>query len=130
MMIKFTIVLTIIFLASTGINTDKISGLRSGHPGPGLREDGVRGREDGGRGDGFRGPFGGIDESELVVLSCPNDVDNEPDCALFNGEFGAWLCRTIFEPLTVESDSRSTCRQRGTCASFGRLRLLRWSMPR
>jgi hypothetical protein len=60
MMIKFAIVPTTLFLAMTGINADKISDLRSGHPGPDLREDGVRGREDGGRGgrgDGFRGTF-------------------------------------------------------------------------
>ncbi len=101
MMIKFTIVLTTLFFVVTGINADKISGLRSlrsGHPDPGLREDG-----------GLRGPFGGIDESDLVVLSCLDDVDSEPDCALRNGELGAWLCRTIFDRLTGESDSFSTC---------------------
>jgi hypothetical protein len=125
MMIKFTIVLTTHFLAMIDINADKISGLRSDHPGPDLRENDVGGREDGGRGgrrDGFRGPFGGIDESELIVLSCPKDVDNEPDCALRNGELGAWLCRAIL--LVVH------LRQRHTCASFGRLRLLRWSISR
>jgi hypothetical protein len=104
-MIKFTVVLTTLFLAMTGIKADKIRGLRSGPPGAGLREDSGRG----GRGDGFRGPFGGIDESDLEVLSCPDDVDSEPDCALRNGELGAWLCRTIFDRLTGESDSWSTC---------------------
>jgi hypothetical protein len=98
MMTKFNVVLTTLFLAMTGITAN--GGLRSGPPGPGGREDGFRGR----------GPFGGIDESTLVDLACPvNDVVNEPTCALRNGELGTWLCRTIFEPLTGESDSWSTC---------------------
>jgi hypothetical protein len=99
MMIKFTVVLTTLFLAMTGINADKLRGLRSGPPGLGGREGGFRGR----------GPFGGIDESDLVDLACPDNSANEPNCALRNGELGTWLCRTIFEPLTGESDSWSTC---------------------
>jgi hypothetical protein len=113
MMIKFTVVLTTLVLAMTGINADKSRGLRSGPPGAGHdgHDHGEDGGQGGGRGNGggFRGPFGGIDESDLVDLSCPDDVDNEPDCALRNGELGAWLCRSIFDPLTGESDSWSTC---------------------
>jgi hypothetical protein len=100
MMTKFTVVLTTLFLAMTSISADDIRGLRSGPPGPGGR---------GGRGGRGGGPFGGIDESALVDLSCPDSVANEPDCALRNGELGTWLCRTIFEPLTGESESWSTC---------------------
>jgi hypothetical protein len=103
MMTKFTIVLTTLFLAMTGISADKLRGLRSGPPGPG----GPGGP--GGPKDGFGGPFGGIDESALVDLSCPDNVANEPACALRNGELGTWLCRTVSEPLTGESDSWSTC---------------------
>ena len=96
MMIKFTVVLATLFLAMTSINADKIRGLRSGPPGP---------PGPGGPKDGMGGPFGGIDESALVDLSCRNDVVNEPDCALRNGELGTWLCRT----LPGESEPWSTC---------------------
>jgi hypothetical protein len=106
MMTKLTIVLTTLFLAMSGISADENRGLRSGPPGPG--GPGGRGGRNGGSGGG---PFGGIDESTLVDLSasCPGDATDEPDCALRNGELGTWLCRTIFEPLTGESDSWSTC---------------------
>jgi hypothetical protein len=100
MMIKFTVVLTTLFLAMTGINADKLRSLRNGPPGPG----GFRGPK-----GGFGGRCGGIDESDLVDLECPDNSASEPDCALRNGELGTWLCRTIFESLTGESDSWSTC---------------------
>jgi hypothetical protein len=46
----------------------------------------------------------------LVDLSCPAFVANEPDCALsHSGELGTWLCRTMFDRFTGESDSYSTC---------------------
>ena len=105
-MTKFTIVLTTLFLTITGISADKNRGLRSGPPGPG----GPPGRPGGIRG-GYGGPFGGIDESALVDLSCSDNAAaaNEPACALRSGELGTWLCRTTTEPLTGESDSWSTC---------------------
>jgi hypothetical protein len=119
-MTKFTIVITTLFLAMTGISATRTGGLRSGPPGP-EGPGGPGGRPGpggpggpGGMGNGFRGPFGGmVDESALVDLSCPdtNAAANEPDCALRNGELGTWLCRTamMVEPLTGESDSWSTC---------------------
>jgi hypothetical protein len=122
MMIKFTVVLTALFLAMSGVNADadNVRGLRNGPPGGpgggrgddsrgGGGERGGGGGGGGGGGPGPGGPFGGIDESELVDLSCPDNSASEPDCALRNGEPGTWLCSTIFEPFTGESDLWSTC---------------------
>jgi hypothetical protein len=119
MMIKITVVLTTLFLAMTSINADNIRGLQGGRGGGGPPPGGGRpggGPPEGGRPGG--GPPGGgrpnmppfgIDESELVDLACVSDPENEPVCALRNGEPGNWLCRTIVEPDTLDSESWSTC---------------------
>jgi hypothetical protein len=135
MMIKFTVVLTTLFLAMTGINADNIRGLQNqngrpgggggrpggggGRPGgggggrPGGGGGGGVGRPGGGggdRGNGSQRPGSGGERPELVDLACSNDAAaEEPECALRNGELGNWLCRTIVDPLTLDSDSWSTC---------------------
>jgi hypothetical protein len=102
-MLNSTVVITTLFLAMAESNADKLRGLRSGPPGHGFQGN-FRGPK-----GGFGGLCGGIDESDLVDLACLDNSANEPNCALRNGELGTWLCRTIFEPLTGESDSWSTC---------------------
>jgi hypothetical protein len=131
MMTKFTAVLTTLFLAMSSINADKVRGLRSGPPGAegprgtrrlmhGMHDKSGKNGHDHGHGShkgrGFGGPkddYGGkcahVDESALVDLSCPAFVANEPDCAFGDGELGTWLCRTMFDRFTGESDSYSTC---------------------
>jgi hypothetical protein len=115
MMTKFTVVLTTLFLTMSSITADKVHGLRSGPPG----DEGPRGTRrlmhdhDHGHG-GRKGGFGEkkcahIDDSALVDHSCLAFVANDPDCAFRNGELGTWLCRTMFDPFTGESDSYSTC---------------------
>jgi hypothetical protein len=64
----------------------------------------------GDRGNGSQRPGSGGERPELVDLACSNDAAaEEPECALRNGELGNWLCRTIVDPLTLDSDSWSTC---------------------
>jgi hypothetical protein len=145
MMTKFTVVLTTLFLTMSSITADKVRGLRSGpHSDEGPRgtrrlihnHDHDHDHGHGGRKGGFGGPeddFGEkcahIDEPALVDLSCPALAANEPDCAFRNGELATWLCRTMFDRFTGESDSYSTC-QRYARASLGYLWLLRGCMPR
>jgi hypothetical protein len=126
-MIKSTVVLTTLFLAMTGISAEKLRGVRGlhgshhGHKGMGSHkgkgshkgmgsQKGMRGPKGwGGPKDEFGGPCSKFDESLLEDLSCPTDVDNEPECAVRDGELGTWLCRTMFDRFTGESDSFSTC---------------------
>jgi len=100
MMTKFTLVLSTLLLGMTSINAQRGGsgprgvGRPAGRPAPGLA----------------KGIFGTFAEDTLVDLSsCPVVVPAEPACALRNGEAGTWLCRTIAEPLTGDSESWSTC---------------------
>jgi hypothetical protein len=112
MMTKFTVVLTTLFLATSSINADKVRGLRSGPPGHGGSGD-IHAAPKGGFGgpkDDFGGPCAHVDESALVDSSCPAYVASEPNCTTsHDGELGTWLCRTMFDRFTGESDSYSTC---------------------
>jgi hypothetical protein len=129
MMTKITVVLTTLLLAMNSINADKVRGLQrgpSGGEGPRSTRRLMHGHSkkqhdhDHGHGGHKKGGFGGpkddyggkcahVDESALVDLSCPAFVANEPDCTSHSGELGTWLCRTMFDRFTGESDSYSTC---------------------
>jgi hypothetical protein len=114
-MIKSTVVVTTLFLAVTGISAEKLRGVRGlhgshhGHKGMGSHK-GKRGPKGwGDPKDEFGGPCSQFDETLLKDLSCPTDVDNEPECDVRDGGLGTWLCRTMFDRFTGESDSLSTC---------------------
>jgi hypothetical protein len=109
-MIKSTVVLITLFLAMTGISADKLGGdrgLKGKHHKGSKGSKGPKGWE--GPKDEFGGPCSKFNETLLEDLSCPTDIDNEPDCAVRDGELGTWLCRTMFDRFTGESDSFSTC---------------------
>jgi hypothetical protein len=130
-MIKFTVVLTTLFLAMTSINADNYRGLQGGGGGGGgLRPGRPAGGGGGGRperpqrpeipgrperpgGGGGGGGGGGppADEppvGDLVDLECESD-DNAPACGSGTGGPGDWLCRTIVDFDTQVSESFSTC---------------------
>jgi hypothetical protein len=109
MMTKFTIVLSTLFLAMTGINAQRGGPRGGGGGGGGGRPaPGSGGQRPGQGGPRPGGPF---NEDSFVDLSnnCTDVDPAEPACALMNGEAGTWLCRTLFEPTTGESESWSTC---------------------
>jgi hypothetical protein len=111
-MIKSTLILTTLFLAMTGTSADKlrsVRGLKGSHHGGSKRSKRSKGPKRGGPKDDLGGPCSNFNETLLEDLSCPTDVDNEPDCAVRDGELGTWLCRTMFDRFTGESESFSTC---------------------